>query len=65
VWAVYDQRRADYLPVMMQMLDQYRDDAYLLNRVVGCIGRTGGQGEIERAMAGAHRLLEAEVRQPE
>jgi hypothetical protein len=62
VWAVHDQRRAEYLPLVVGMLDDYRHDAYLLDRVVGCIARIGGRQEVEHALDVASMLLDDTLR---
>ncbi|WP_156960179.1 hypothetical protein [Amycolatopsis taiwanensis] len=50
VWAVFEKHQKEYLPYMMRLLDEYRSDAYLLNRILGCIGKIGGSDEIIEAL---------------
>jgi hypothetical protein len=57
VWAVRAQNRADYLQFIMDMVDDYRDDPYLLHRVVECIARIGGPDELEYALHVASTVL--------
>lgn len=58
VWAVFDQRRSDYLQIIMDMVDDYRDDPYLLHRVVDCIARIGSRAEMEYALHVASTILD-------
>ncbi|GAA3348902.1 hypothetical protein GCM10020358_69120 [Amorphoplanes nipponensis] len=59
VWAVRSQGRTDYLPIIMDMVDDYRDDPYLLHRVVECLTRIGGTAEIDYAVHVASKVLES------
>jgi hypothetical protein len=59
VWAVRSQGRTDYLPIIMDMDDDYRDDPYLRHRVVECLTRIGGPAEIDYAVAVASKVLES------
>ena len=43
----------------MDMVDDYRDDPYLLHRVVECITRIGGPAEIDYAVHVASKVLES------
>lgn len=57
VWAVYDQRRVEYLPHLMDLLRKYHHDAYLLNRIVGCIAILGARDELAEAISVAGQAL--------
>ncbi|WP_327643730.1 hypothetical protein [Micromonospora zamorensis] len=59
VWAVRVQGRSDYLRIIMDMVDDYRDDPYLLHRVVDCIARIGGPAELEYALHVASMVLDS------
>ena len=59
VWAVRAQDRTDYLPIIMDMVDDYRDDPYLLHRVVECITRIGRPDELDYAVHVASMTLDS------
>jgi hypothetical protein len=61
MWAVFDQRRSDYVEIILGMVDDYRDDPYLLHRVIDCIGRIGGPAELEYALHIAATTIDSEI----
>jgi hypothetical protein len=64
IWAIYENRLVGLLPQVLQMLEQYKEDAYLLNRILQCIARLGDAEGVTRAARYATDLLAREVPGP-
>jgi hypothetical protein len=61
VWAVRVQGRSDYLRIITDMVDDYRDDPYLLHWVVDCVAHIGGRAELEYALHVASTVLDSAI----
>lgn len=61
VWAVVEQQRSDYLPVILDMVDDYRDDPYLLRWIVDGIARLGTASDLEYALYVAATALRSDA----
>ncbi|WP_435585847.1 hypothetical protein [Micromonospora aurantiaca (nom. illeg.)] len=64
VWAVQDYDRSDFLPFIMDMVDDYRDDPYLLHYLVRCVACIGGRDELKYALFVASAVLDLAESEP-
>jgi hypothetical protein len=64
IWAIHEGRLVYLVPQILQMLEQYKGDAYLLNRIVQCLARLGDADGITLAVERATDLLSREAIRP-
>ena len=57
IWAVSENRITNLVPHIVELLEQHKSDAYLLNRILQCLGRLGDANSISLAMEYAADLL--------
>ncbi len=60
IWAINENCITDLVLNVMELLEQYKDDAYLLNRILQCLVRLGDVNSISSAMEYAANLLSGE-----
>jgi hypothetical protein len=61
IWAINENRLVDLVPHVLQLLEQYKDDAYLLNRILQCLAHLEDADGITLAIRYATDLLSREV----
>ena len=64
VWAINENRLVNLLPHVMKLLEKYKDDAYLLNRILQCLARLGDKNSLSQGMQYAANLLSRESTNP-
>jgi hypothetical protein len=57
IWAINDKRATSMLPHVMRLLEQYKDDSYLLNRILQCLARLGDADSLSLGMQRAAELV--------
>ncbi len=50
IWAINENRLTDLLPHVMKLLEEYKNDAYLLNRILQCLARLGDENGLSLGM---------------
>jgi hypothetical protein len=65
VWAINESGLIDFVPQMLQLLEEYKDDAYVLNRILQCLVRLGDADGITLAIEYAADLLSREADSPD
>ncbi|MDG4790237.1 hypothetical protein O7626_30675 [Micromonospora sp. WMMD1102] len=58
VWAVQDGCRSEFLPFIMDMIDDYRDDPYLLHYLLRCVACIGCRDDLEYALHVASAVID-------
>jgi hypothetical protein len=57
IWAISENHSIDLMPHILRMLEQYRDDAYILNRILQCLVRLENEDGITMAIEYGTQLL--------
>lgn len=57
VWAINVKRETKMLPQMLKLLEQYKDDPYVLNRILQCLARLGDSDSLALGIQRATELL--------
>jgi hypothetical protein len=61
IWAINEQRSPASLSCVLELLDKYKDDAYLLNRILQCLARIGDADSLSRGIRHGNDLLSREA----
>jgi hypothetical protein len=60
IWAINENRLIGMVPHVVKLLEEYKTDAYLLNRILQCLSRLGDKNGLSLGMQYAASLLSQE-----
>jgi len=61
IWAINEEGSQASLSYVLEMLNKYKNDAYLLNRILQCLARIGDEASLSRGIECANDLLSHEA----